>query len=163
MQPEGGAHRLRQLGHRVLDLAKGFPRRDRRLGRPDPGIGGVGGGVEVREQAPLQTLPPDPVEGEVAHHPPDIGGLDARFGPGRVGDEPEHHVLHDVLGLGRTIEDAARRGEISGAMALERRQDALRGTGGSLGAGDPHGPLAGPVGRTRCGRQSDGRRVAIPG
>jgi hypothetical protein len=120
VEVEGGAHRLGQFGHRGRHLPQGFPRGGFGLGRP--GIGRVRGGVEVGEQAPLEAPPPRPVQGEVAHHPADIGGPDRLRGLRRIGDEPEQHVLDHVLGLGRAVEDAARAGEVGGAVALERRE-----------------------------------------
>jgi hypothetical protein len=122
VQPERGAHRLRQLGHRGLHLPQGFARGRGRLGRPRPGIGRVRGVVEAGEQAPFEAAPPRPIEGEVAHHPPDIGGQDALRGRGRIGDEPEHDILDHVLCLCRAVEDAASAREIRDAMALEHRE-----------------------------------------
>ena len=176
MQPECGTHRLRQFGHRVLDLAQGFPRGRGDLGGPHPGIGGIGGGLEIHEQAPLEAASPDPVEGEVAHHPPDIGGLGAVMDSRRVGDEPEQHILDDILGLGRAIEDAARAGEMGGTLALEGRQDALDRRGRRFGARDravaprAESPADGtpprrspePTGHARRGLRIVDRRVAIP-
>jgi hypothetical protein len=127
VQPERGAHRLRQLGHRGLDLPQGFARGRGPLGRPRPGIGRVRGVVEAGEQAPFEAAPPRPIEGEVAHHPPDIGGQDALRGRGRIGDEPEHDILDHVLCLCRAAEDAAGAREIGDAMALEHREGAEPG------------------------------------
>ncbi|GAB6973575.1 hypothetical protein JCM16408A_43270 [Methylobacterium phyllosphaerae] len=145
MELEGGPHRLRQLGHRGLHLPQGFARRRGRLGGSHPRVGRIRGGIEAGEQAPLEALPPSPVEGEVAHHPPDIGGLDRIRGLRRIRDEPEQHVLHNVLGLGRAAEDAARARQIGGAITLERRE--VPGSAGRLPAGARHGsrrdPLAG--------------------
>jgi hypothetical protein len=120
VQPEGGAHRLRQLGHCGFDLSQGFPRGCGRLGRARPRIGRVRSGVEAGEQAPLEAPSARPVEGEVAHHPADIGVAVALPGLRRVGDEAEHHVLDHVLGLGRASEDAARPRQVGGAMAPGR-------------------------------------------
>jgi hypothetical protein len=122
VQPERGAHRLRQLGHRGLDLPQGFARGRGRLGRPCPGIGRVRGVVEAGEQAPFEAAPPRPIEGEVAHHPPDIGGQEALRGLRRIGDQPEHDILDHILGLCRAAEDAAGAREIGDAMALEHRE-----------------------------------------
>jgi hypothetical protein len=122
VQPERGAHRLRQLGHRGLDLPEGFARGRGRLGRSCPGIGRVRGVVEAGEQAPFEAAPPRPIEGEVAHHPPDIGGQEALRGLRRIGDQPEHDILDHILGLCRAAEDAAGAREIGDAMALEHRE-----------------------------------------
>jgi len=122
VQPERGAHRLRQLGHRGLDLPQGFARGRGRLGRPCPGIGGVRGIVEAGEQAPFEAAPPRPIEGEIAHHPPDIGGQEALRGLGRISDQPEHDILDNVLRLSWAAEDAAGAREIGDAMALEHRE-----------------------------------------
>lgn len=152
MQPERRAHRLRQFGHRGLDLPQGFARGGGRLGRP--GIGRVRGGVEAREQAPLEAAPPRSIEGEVAHHPPGIGGQETLRGRGRIGEEPKHDVLDHVLRLSRAIEDAAGAREIGDAMVLEHRESCETGR---------IPPASGAAGRGRYSTAAPVADVALQG
>jgi len=132
VQAEGGAHRLRQGRHRRLDPAQGIPRGRRRLRRAGDAVGRVRRKIERAEQPPLEAPPPRPVEGEVADHSPDIGVRLARDALRRLGDEPQHHVLHDVLGQRGAIQDAPRPVQMGGAAPRERRPPiaARQGSGG---------------------------------
>ncbi|GLS56605.1 hypothetical protein GCM10007886_47900 [Methylobacterium gregans] len=128
MQPEHRADGLGQVGERRLHPLEGVPRRDLSLGRRPVG-GAPRRPVEIGEVAALEAPAPRAVEGEIAHHPPRIGGLRDRRHRRRLGGEPQQHVLHHVLGERRAAQDRPGARKVAGAVALQpRERPRLRGS-----------------------------------
>ena len=83
--------------------------------------------IEFGEGAQFEAHPPRPVDREVAHHARDIRRVRRDSVRGRLGDEAQHDVLHDVLGERLAVQDAPRGGDVSGLVRIERTESARVG------------------------------------